>query len=374
MAGSKLKAAPIEGPLAAPLPEEVSAPRVKRALIRLVGLLVVAILVIKLFPGLGSLRDRFSHANFSWIAAGVGLELLSTLSYVPAFRVVFCTRMSWSASTKIALAEEGANSLLPIGGAGGLALGAWALRRGGMPADEIGRKTVAFFLLTSVPNVGALALIGGGLATGLLPGHANLALTLIPTAVAVGAIVGTIVLGGYSRKLAARPRPESTSPRKRKLTTALKALGEGIDEALRLLRRGNPLLLIGIAGYLAFDVFVLWASFRALGTKPELAIIAIAYIIGQLGNLVPLPGGIGGVEGGLIGALVVYGLPAVTATAAVLIYRVLELWIPAAIGAIAFVELRRLLKNEADELDLCQPGQVVEVIGLGPVVPKPVGP
>ena len=62
--------------------------------------------------------------------------------------------MSWGTSYKIAMAELGADSLLPVGGAGGLALGAWALRRGGMPADEIAHKSVAFFLLTSAPNVG----------------------------------------------------------------------------------------------------------------------------------------------------------------------------------------------------------------------------
>src|SRR5258708_5979446 len=101
-----------------------------------------------------------------------------------AFRHVFCTRMSWGTSYKIAMAEQGANSLLPVGGAGGLALGAWALRRGGMPAEEIARKTVAFFLLTSVPNVGTLVLIGVGLAVGILPGHASLVLTVGPATVA----------------------------------------------------------------------------------------------------------------------------------------------------------------------------------------------
>ena len=372
MPGSKLTAEPVDDHFAAPLPDGVSARSVKRSLIRLIALVVVAVLVIQLFPGLGSLRSRFAHASAVWIVAGAGLELLSTLAYVPAFREAFCTRMSWSASAKIALAEEGANSLLPVGGAGGLALGAWALRRGGMPAEEIARKSVAFFLLTSVPNVAALGLIGAGLATGVLPGHASLVLTLVPTGIAVAAVLATLAIGGWSRRLAARPRPASAGRLGRRLRPALQALGDGVEEALRLLRRSNPLLLAGIVGYLAFDVLVLWASFRALGAHPQLAIVSIAYIIGQLGNLVPLPGGIGGVEGGLIGGLVVYGLPAVISTAAVLIYRVLELWIPAAVGAVAFAQLRRLLKREADELDLCQPGQAVEVVGLGSVVPKPV--
>ena len=67
-----------------------------------------------------------------------------------------------------------------------------------------------------------------------------------------------------------------------------------------------------------------------------MSIVWIAYLIGQLGDWLPLPGGIGGVEIGLIGTFVLFGLPVATATAAVLLYRVIELWIPAALGIVAF--------------------------------------
>src|SRR6476619_4637493 len=103
--------------------------------------------------GPGELRSRFDQAQPVWIVIACAFEVLSVLACVPAFRAVFCMRMSWATSYKIAVAEEGAGSLFPLGGAGSLALGVWALRRGGMPADEIARKTVAFFLLTSAPSV-----------------------------------------------------------------------------------------------------------------------------------------------------------------------------------------------------------------------------
>jgi len=128
---------------------------------------------------------------------------------------------------------------------------------------------------------------------------------------------------------------------------------------------------MGIVGYMLFDILVLWASFRALGFAPELTIVWIGYLIGQLGNLIPLPGGIGGVEVGLIGTFALYGLPVATSTAAVLIYRVIELWVPAILGAVAFVQLRRLLRREEHAIDVCKPGEAVEVIGRGPVVVKP---
>jgi uncharacterized protein (TIRG00374 family) len=119
-------------------------------------------------------------------------------------------------------------------------------------------------------------------------------------------------------------------------------------------------------GYLIFDMLAFWASFWAVGASPELALIWMAYLIGQLGNWLPIPGGVGGTELGLVGALVLYGLPALTATAAVLLYRVIELWIPGVLGIAAFVQLRLLLRQETEAIKLCKPGDTVEIVGLGP--------
>src|SRR6202158_241879 len=153
-----------------PLPGDVSPRRLRRGVLRLGGLIAIAGVCVTLGPGLGEWRSRFSHARPVWIVIACAFEMLSVLAYVPAFRAVFCTRMSWATSYKIAVAEEGAASLFPLGGAGSLALGVWALRRGGMPAEEVARKTVAFFLLTSAVPVGRLFLLGAGLAAGILAG------------------------------------------------------------------------------------------------------------------------------------------------------------------------------------------------------------
>ncbi len=356
---------------AAPIPAGVNARRIRKALVRLGALVVVVVVAITLLPGLGQLRNQFAHAKPGWIALGAAFEVVSALAYVLAFRGVFCTKMSWSTTYKIAMAEEGVDSLLPVGGAGGLALGAWALRRAGMPADAIARKTVAFFLLTSVPNVGTLALLGIALAVRLLPGHTSTVLDIVPAAIAIGAIVAAVELGRASHQIAERLTKPTSTNRAARFASALRALGDGVDEAIHQLRRGGPALWVGIVGYMLFDILVLWASFRALGAAPELTIVWIAYLIGQLGNLIPLPGGIGGVELGLVGALALYGLSAATAAAAVLIYRVLELWIPAVLGAVAFIQLRALLRREQDAIDICRPGELVEIVGQGRVVVKP---
>ena len=154
-------------------PAELSRRKLGSRLLIATLILAVVVAVVALLPGLGSLRSRLSHANPDWLLLGVGLKLLSELGYVAAFRMIFCRRMSWLLSWQIGMAELAANALFPAGGAGGLALGAWALRRGGMPAPEIARRSVAFFLLTSVPNVVGVIVIGLALAIGVLTGRAQ---------------------------------------------------------------------------------------------------------------------------------------------------------------------------------------------------------
>ena len=200
-------------------------------------------IVLTLVPGLGMLRERFAHAQPAWIAVACVLEVLSVLAYVPAFRAVFCPRMSWSTSYKIAVAEEGAGALFPLGGAGGLALGAWALRRRGMPAAEIAHKTVAFFLLTSALPVGILVVLGTGVATGVLPGGGSLALSAVPAAVGVAAIIATLAFGRFARRAGIRLARRPRGSRVGRAAPAMSATADGVDEALEHLRRHDPLLL-----------------------------------------------------------------------------------------------------------------------------------
>jgi uncharacterized membrane protein YbhN (UPF0104 family) len=80
----------------------------------------------------------------------------------------------------------------------------------------------------------------------------------------------------------------------------------------------------------------------------------MGYLIGQLGGLLPIPGGVGGIDGGLIGTLIVYGAPAAGTAAAVLAYRGILFWLPLVTGGIAFASLRRDLPS-GGELAACEP-------------------
>ena len=120
------------------------------------------------------------------------------------------------------------------------------------------------------------------------------------------------------------------------------------------MRSGNARVLAGSLGYWAFDNAVLWATLHAIGFTPPLTVVLFGYLIGQLGGLLPIPGGIGGIDLGLIGALILFDVPAASATAGVLAYRLILFWLPLIAGAIAFASLRRDMPA-GRELASCAP-------------------
>ena len=353
------------------VPAQLSGRRLRRRLLFGVGLVLLVIAVVTLLPGLGSLRTLLSHAKPEWLAIGVALKVLSGVGYVAVFRMIFCRRMTWRVSFQIGMSELGANALFPTGGAGGLALGAWALRRGGMQArrDRAAHRRFLPAHKRAQRRRGDRHRARPG--HGALAGESNLLLTAVPAAAAAGAIVAALLAGRIAERWGRRLEHEGRhqlSRRTRALWQGLTALGDGVREAVAMLREGNLILILGLIAYLAFDVMILWAMFRALGPAPPLAILWIAYLIGELGGLIPVPGGIGGVDAGLLGTLALYNVSLASAAAAVLAYRAIALWVPAVVGGGAFVALRRTLRDEAEKIAVCVPQTEMEVIGLGRVV------
>jgi uncharacterized membrane protein YbhN (UPF0104 family) len=342
----------VSGPAPAQMPDEFNSRHILR---RLGGLVVVVALVavaVGSVPGLGTLRHRFAQADLAFFGLICLLKLASCLSNVVAFRDVFCPRMSWRFSAQLALAEQATNVLVPTGGAGGLALGAWALRQGGMSTEHIGRRSITFFVLTSIPNFAFVAVLGPLLLTGVFSGHIPVVLTLVLSAAAWGAAAVVAMLP----RLLARIDPDKTSSALAgRLRSAAVTLDNGIRDTGQLLRSGQWPAIIGAIGYLAFDIAALIAGFAAFGGGLPLAPLIFAYVIGQLGGLIPLPGGVGGTDGGLIGALVLYGSSLSQAAAAVIAYRLFQLGVPSVLGTIAFIRLRRTLSRSSAPAAACEP-------------------
>lgn len=332
------------------MPPELDPRHLVRRLVLLALLVAAVVAAVSAIPGLGDVRQRLAHVGAGWLGAALVLKLASMLAFVAVFRAVYCHRLAWRLSAQVALAELAANVLVPTGGVGGLALGAWALQRGGMPTAHIARRTVAFFLITSSVNFAAVILAGTLLALGIA-GSTSLALALVPAALAATIVLAVIWLP----RLLPDRRSHAHNRLLRRLGAASAALSDGIRDAVALVRSGQLLLLAGAVGYMAFDAATLAAAFHALGGAPAIGTLVLAYTVGQLGGLIPLPGGIGGTDGGLIAAFVLYGSPLAAATAAVLAYRAFQLGLPALTGTIAFAQLQRTLARSPTPAALCEP-------------------
>jgi uncharacterized membrane protein YbhN (UPF0104 family) len=333
------------------LPPELAPRRLARRLLQVVALLAVIVLAALLAPGLGEVRDSLAGAAMGWLVVAAALELLSCGSYVLMFRGVFCPRMSWRTSAQIGWSELAVGALVPASGAAGLALGAWILHRGGMPGDRIARRSVAFFLIKSSVNFVAVAVLGIVMAAGLAGPDLSLLLTALPAALSVAVIVLVLAI---PRLGPGRDPDPGASRMRRAVVAARRGVIGGTAEAVALLRSRDLTVVAGAIGYWAFDNAVLWATFEAVGADVPITVVLMGYLIGQLGGLLPLPGGVGGIDGGLIGALVVYGAPLAATAAAVLAYRLILFWLPLIGGAVAFAMLRRAL-DRAERPDLCEP-------------------
>ena len=342
------------------LPRELGAAGLAHRIGLLALLFAIIALLIATLPGIGEVRERFADARPGWLVAMVVLELCSCLSYVVAFRGVFCRRLEWRFSYEVGMSEQGTNVLVPAGGVGGLALGAWVLRQGGMSSERIARRSVSFFVLTSIPNFLCAAVLGILIGSGAISTAGPQVVAAIFGGLALAVMILVVALPRALRRVG----PDHDGPLRadglltrvgRLARRAAGAIAGGVADAGMLLGQRPPYALGGAAGYMGFDVLALAASFEAFGVGPSFGAFVFAYVIGQLGGLVPLPGGIGGIEFGLIGSLALYGTPLALATAAVLAYRVVQLGLPAILGSVAFLQLRRRLSREETPAALCEP-------------------
>ncbi len=286
-------------------------------------------------PDLHTALDHIAHADPAWLGGAVFLELASCAGYAVLFGLVF-GMLGRRLTSRLSLAELAVNSVVSVSGLAGIALGAWVLRSKGVSVDRIARRSVLIFSLTSAVNVVAVVVIGVPMWLGLLPGSQNAVLTLLPAAAAIALIAGTLALAAWARRAAGRREDKGA-----RRTVALKALADGVSDALQMIRE-HDWRLLGAVAYWLFDNLALFACLAAIGNEPSWWVVAMAYLVGMLANSVPIPGGLIAVEGGLVGMLLLFGVrPASHVVVAVVIYRAISLWIPAVIGSLAFLSLRR---------------------------------
>ena len=348
----------------------------RRVVLLLAAGAAATISLLLLAPAFGDLPDtwsRLTSGDGRWLLLAFGFEALSFLGHIVLFRAVSVdagSRVGMRASTEITLAGHAATRLFAAGGAGGVALTAWALRRSGMDRSQVAARMTTFLVLLYGVYMATLVAGGLGLYTGVLRGDAPVGLTLVP------AIFGALVIAAALALPRASGRIERHARRRggrvARVAPAAAALGEGVRTSLRLARSRNPGLL-GAFLWWAGDIAVLWACFEAFGDSPAIAVVVMAYFVGMLANTLPLPGGVGGVDGGMIGALIAFGVDPGLAVVSVLAYRGFAFWLPIAPGVAAWISLRRTVAGWEHE-DAEAAVAVAEVPATHALHPAPSSP
>jgi uncharacterized membrane protein YbhN (UPF0104 family) len=310
---------------AAPRPLDEHALRKRLITLLLLGLCGLAALIA--VPDLQPVLNEITDMNPGLVAAAIVLEVASCMSFVVIFRMFFAPVPAPTAR-ELAWTQMGSGALLPGGGVGSLAVGGWLLHLIGMPTRQIVQRSSGLFFLTSAINVMTLAAGGLVLLLGLGAGPHDVLHAGLPVIVALGAIAMVVGVTRLSRH--------------RTRARWLDDIGAGIPAARQALARPSW-RLAGALGYLLFDIAVLWTTLSAVGPAPPVAPLVVAYLAGYLANAIPVPGGFGVLDAGLVGALTLYGLPVTHAAAAVLVYHAIAFWIPSLGGGVAYSRLRRRL-------------------------------
>src|SRR3954470_15374593 len=306
----------------------------------LAALAAVAVAVLLIAGGpLQAFADalrRAASASPGWVAAGAAFEVLSFGGYVLLLWLVggrAARKIGLRESVHVTLGGAAATRLLPTAGVGGAALTLWALRRAGLPGRQATRTLFGFLVVLYSVFLISIAVAGGLIAVGLAHAHGPLALSAVPAAAATVAILIALTLGLRARRSA----PGSGG--------RLSVVGEGVADALRIVRSADPRLL-GAVAWWAFDAAVLWSMLHAFGTPPGAAVFVLAYFVGQVANTVPVPGA---ASGGLVGVLLAFGVDADLAVVSVLAYRSVAIWLPAPAGLVALGGLKRTVARWRDD-------------------------
>lgn len=305
--------------------------RLRSGLISLAVLVALVVGLLLAVPGLHGVGRTVAHMRTGWLLIAVLLEVLSCLGYVLAFLQVF-DRAPLRFGARVALSELAFGAAVSLGGAGSVALGGWLLVERGGSVARVAERSAVLFLLTSAINVFTFAGAGLLLATDLLPGPGNVLLGLLPAVVAGAALVFFLALPRIIERRVTRRLPH-------KVFVALCTLSASIRGTEELLRRPDW-RIIGAIAFLWCDIGVLLACFAAAGVSAPVLAVVLAYQLAYVSNILPIPGGIGVLDGSMVGALVLYGLGATQAAAATVVYHAIALWIPAVWGTIAFLFVR----------------------------------
>jgi uncharacterized protein (TIRG00374 family) len=330
-----------------------------------VVILVALYLVLPKLTGLEDSLRKIEDADPVWIVIALGINLLSFAAYIALFRGILggraespqlSKRLDWRTSYQITLAGLAATRLFSAGGAGGIALTYWALRRAGMGTRQTAARMVAFLVLLYTVYLAALVVCGIFLRIGLFPGPSPVGMTIVPAGIAGAALLVlflvSLIPADLERIVARWAQGHRRVGLARRIASVPVTIASGTRTALSILRHPSSglLAIVGAAGFWAANIAVLWACFHAFGESVPKAVLVQGFFVGMTANLLPFfPGGVGSVDAGMIAAFLAFGEPSSTVFVSVLAYRVIAFWLPIPPGILAYVQLRRTVARWRDE-------------------------
>jgi uncharacterized membrane protein YbhN (UPF0104 family) len=308
---------------------DIQARRRPRPSVRVLGTAVLSVATVGVLLWLAppaQVISSIGDMSPAWLLAAVGFEIGSCLSYVIVFRRFF-PEPPRRVSRQVAWIAMGAGAVLPGGNFSSAATTGWLLRHHGIGARPLVERCGALLCFLTLLGFFLNGLAGAVLLVGIGHGPHDLAHSGIPILVSLGVIgcaVAAMILGHRHRaRVPAAVRSVAASLR-------------GAWEALLI----PDWRMLGGVGFLCLDMAALWAACRATGHPLGVLALAVAYFIGYLATMIPMPAGIGVLDSGLAGALVLYGFSPVASVGAVLVYHAISVWIPGLGGLVAWLPTR----------------------------------
>ncbi|WP_436801053.1 lysylphosphatidylglycerol synthase transmembrane domain-containing protein [Streptomyces coeruleorubidus] len=311
------------------LPRRVPVRRLRQILC-LLPLLLVTVVAVRHRSVLAEGFAHLGNAEWPWLLAAVGATCLTWVAAACTRQGAVVERLPRRRLLATQFAAGAANHLLPTG-LGASAVNLRFMTVCGLP---LARSSAALALYLLAESVGRVALLGVLLIT-------------FPDALRLGTLVpetafGPLLAGAGVVLVIAVAVPVLV---RRVRSAVLSFLRTALGEARSVHTRPARALALwgGSFAFPALQATVLVLVGRAMGLDVPLAHMAVAYLAATVAvALVPTPGGIGSVEAALVMALVAAGGPAAVATAVVLAFRVITVWLPLLPGALTLAALVRL--------------------------------
>ncbi len=308
--------------------------------------------------------DHLSADRLPWLCAAIAVEACSVSCFALVQRQLLAAsphRLRLGSLLRLSIAALGLQALLPVGTvpSGGWLVAQYRRMRISTPFALYVVAATFFAALVSLFGILLLGALLSGIGTTL-----SLWLGL------VGLVTFSAVAVGLAHRLGDQPHLAQRFPGARipAIAAALRTLAAAAHCRIGVVRGARVFGLS--AGTWLFDCACMACAFQLVGLPIPWRGLLLAYALAQVaGGAVPLPGGLGAVEGGAVGGLVLMGMNAGDALAAILAYRVISYWGEGLVGVAVAIglsrrpirdALRREAAETADSLDLHPAGSALE--------------